>query len=253
MTHYPSRGGGTVKAGIYAHGYKDVALLFLHGLGDVLMFRSLYEQLQKEMPDVRFTVYVRVPGSEKCLDGAVVWTDAVRDGHDAVYHLDFPEPCHGETKTAMCARRELGLAVVPDELRPYYGRNRLACLHLLSVSNGFRPTEEVARQIYGVMCEEGLLPVELHFEGKPYPWLGCSVAGHQPSVDISYSLLSASVVNVLVLSAPVVMSLAIAPEKTIVLESGLEISRYYTGNVRKVDTTKFDPEAFRALLREIIK
>jgi len=252
MTLYPSRGDGTVKAGIDAHGFKDVALLFFHGLGDTLMFRSLLHQMRAERPGVRFTTYLRVPGAQECLDDSVWWSGSVREGHDAIYHLDFPEPCAGETKTSMCARRELGLDVVPDELRPYYGRRRLACLHLISVSNGYRPSEAVARQIYDIMCSEGLLPIELHFEGKPYPWIGCSVAEHMPSVDIAYSLLAASAVNVLVLSAPVVMSLAIAPEKTIVLESGLTIDRYFTGSVRKVNTLSFDPEAFRAMLREVI-
>lgn len=242
-----------MKAGICAHAQRNVALLFFHGLGDVLIFRALFAQLQAELPDVRFTVYVRVPGSEECVSGAVLWTGALREGHDAVYHLDFPEPVPGETKTTMCARRELGLDTVPVELLPYRGRNRLACLHLLAVSNGYRPTEDVGRQIYNTMRDEGLLPVELHYESKPYPWIQCSVAGHSPSVDMTYSLLSASAVNVLVLSAPVVLALAVAPEKTIVLESGLEISRYYTGPVKRVDTRTFNPDEFRAMLREIIK
>lgn len=247
---------------IVASNHKDVAIVFLHGLGDVLMFSSVWDYMLRSLPGVKFTLFL-LSGFEPLIPGSRTWTgDACLSGFDVAYVLEFPmSEGSGELKSEKCARLELGIDGPFDVDSLVLDGRRIVAVHFQATAlpGACNAPEPVARRIWEILVEKGMVPIDVHFThcfhnpvNVLYPWAVTNVRGQPPSVEKLYSLIEAASVVVAVASGPMVMTLAINPGKLIYLENHHKISDYTRKKVSSVKVDPFSEQEFRHRLSEKI-
>ena len=208
---------------VLARGYRRIALVFLHGLGDTLMFRSVFAALQKRLVAVEISVFL-LENQVELLDAGKPWRgeESLR-GYDASFIIQFPmSEGSGVRKADYCAIHELGLEGA-FEIAPLQRNVRaLVAVHFqgTALPGLVNASADVCRAIYDAIVKRGYLPVETHFEhpfhnpvNSKYEWISTTVRGNEPSIDKLYSLIDSAACFIGVASGPLVMALAIDPTR----------------------------------------
>jgi len=157
---------------------KHVLIKFHHGLGDALMFHAgPLQALRRAFPDVTFSVHTHC-GQEE-LFGVVNENES---DYEAAFELNFPcaEWDAGSiSKPEKCAMVETGVPfdteeygeICPKTYNPFVG------LHFHSTCiEGLRCREETAKEIWGQLEAEGMIPIDTHMahchdnRGKAPDW-----------------------------------------------------------------------------------
>jgi hypothetical protein len=240
-----------VKPHIAANGFTRVAIVFLHGLGDTLMFRSVFSALCSELPHVRFSLFL-LESQEPLIDGARAWAGMEKiAGCEVAYVIEFAmTEGTNQKKAERCAILELGLDAQRHDIVPLsLNANRLVAVHFQSTAlpDSVNPSIDVCRKIYDILISRNYLPIEVHFEhifhnprNSRFDWFETTVRRHRPTIEKLYSLIANARFFVGVASGPFVMALAIAPKKVIFLKKEFDACHYTSAQLRTVDIKRFD-------------
>jgi hypothetical protein len=219
-------------------GVRRVLLVFLHGLGDVVMLRAPLASLRAAYPGVRFEVGV-CPGYEGIIPGGVpLQGDWRRKGnYDLVYTLHFPMENlrdWGKTKGEICCVEELGIDPAPGH--PPLAAKPLVAVHFhtTSVPELSGADERTAERVWGDIKAAGCVPIETHFEhsyanpaNARFPFVDFHVRGCQARVEHLASLLACCHAFVGVVSGNFHLAMSLLPpERVFLLERKLRAGHF---------------------------
>ena len=254
----------SVRRCVLDNGYRKVALVFVHGLGDTLMFRSYLDQLIAELTGVSIDCYV-LAGFESLSLYYRSWPgwEQMPTGYDKVFEIAFfMAENSGLTKGELCGRDELGLDSWMCDLKPVVPeKSCLAAVHFSATAlpQQCNPSEPVARRIWEILSERGLIPIEVHSEhyfhnpvNMKYGFVNATLRGSAPSLDKLRSVISQSMVFVGVASGPMIMALAIDHRRVIYLKRSFDISSYTHLPVHQLGVDPFEEHRFVGYLDEIL-
>ena len=243
-----------------------ILIVFWHGIGDLLMFYPLYDQLKKTFPQHKFDLGL-LPGVDH---GAIIpegkeipEKDFLKD-HDFAFVLSFHmvEGSNHMTKAEFCIQQELGDMGAFDLVLPKLAKqpNRLVGVHFQGtcLPGSTNPDEAVAKRIWDDLIEWGYVPIDLHFEhvfhnpvNKPFLWAERGCRGLKPSLGTLLMLIQRCHAVVAVASGPFVLSMCNNPERTIYLQKNHKIDCYVKGFKNVVDLAKYDRGVLLSMLNNI--
>ena len=146
----------------YLEDGQKVLIRFGHGWGDTLMFIPLFRRLQDLYPKIHFDLYVEC-GQEKIFDS---FPDKDGDGHDYVFHLDFPmSEGSGLTKAQKCCVDELGIDPVSEIVTLDKYPSPLVGVHFhgTALPDSVSCPQGIAEKVWNEVLESGKIPIEVHY------------------------------------------------------------------------------------------
>jgi hypothetical protein len=166
------QGDGPLTDYLHAH-MRRVLIVFRHGVGDLVMFLSPLETMQRLHPRIHFdlalaegldqqTIYPRAI----VLDGNWRQRVAAMD-YDIVFICHFPMEDSSRpstTKAELCCEKELGIEPTNGHVR--LTPKKLVGVHFqaTSVPGLANANRQTARRIWHDIIDAGYVPVETHFE-----------------------------------------------------------------------------------------
>lgn len=189
---------------------KKVLLVFWHGIGDLVMFITPFNELCKKYPDIKFEIGLpKGLTHEELVIGLfnyrLVTGEEVNDtteslDYDLVAKITFPmsEGQTEWTKGEWCCIHELGIDPVWGHGRVSNGMNRLCGVHfcITCLPDSCNPTEEIAHKIWNEILEAGWIPFETHFEhcfhnpvNKKFDFVNATARGSKAQVSSLIGLL----------------------------------------------------------------
>lgn len=217
---------------------KTVCLIFIHGLGDLIMFISPYYALKMRFPDISFRIGLQ-PGLsfEDVVPDADF--DICRDlgklsesGYDLVALVHFPmsEGQQEFTKGEWCCIHELGIDPVCGHSALPVGKNRLIGVHfnITCLPDSCNPDRETAEKIWNEILGSGFIPIETHFQhvfhnpvNEKFDFVDCSVRRCKPQISSLTSLIGSLAGFCGVVSGNFHTALAILPSSRVFLGEAL--------------------------------
>lgn len=233
--------------------YKKVLIVFWHGLGDVIQFLNVFDEMKKLYPDIHFDLALQKGlGQEIVFPDAklIVNLDNIEEGYDLTALINFPIEVDPKlTKSELCCKNELGIELVSGHKKlPEFPSPLVAVHFCLTCLPGLaNPSEEVAKKIWNEIHEAGLIPIECHFhhtfdnpENKVFSFVDATVRGCQAKVSSLFGLLKTSRAFIGVVSGPFHSALSIlSPERILYLEKDIPLERFTHLPVTKVDLKKY--------------
>lgn len=249
---------------------KTVCIIFIHGLGDLIMFLNPFQALKEKYPDVSFRL-----GLQKGLSFEDIVPDADFDicsGLDklaettydlvALVHFPMSEGQTQFTKGEWCCIQELGIDPVAGHKLVKESPKKLIGVHfnITCLPDACNPDEETAKAVWQEIIDAGFIPIETHFQhvfhnpvNKKFDFVDCSVRNAHARISNLTGLMGSLAGFVGVVSGNFHLALAMLPgnrvfflEKHFKLEcfSHLPIARasilpneYQKGSVSKWLTT----------------
>lgn len=148
---------------------KTVDCLFIHGLGDCIMFCSAIKQFQTIFPDITFKV-ATLSGQELIFKKhnifAYGYINDEQIKSDLIFDVRFPMQPNGITKGDYCCEKELGIPEAPELYKEKLTNNsKLLGLnfHNTALPHGANPDEKQARDIWDLTKKHKFIPIEVHF------------------------------------------------------------------------------------------
>ena len=254
-----------------------VALVFWHGLGDLVMFLTTFHALRKQFREIKIDLALQEGvGQGVLVPDAVLISNPNKalGGYDYTFQVHYPmaEGMRGEwTKNEWCCVSELGIS--PINTYPAFrqlkvpkpvGGKYLVGLHFQATAlpNACNPSEEVAERIWNEVKGTGFMPVETFFKHRYYnpvnekfPFIPDSrtVRHLAPTVSSLIALLQLCYANICVASGNLPLSLAIAPERLLYLKKDFDISSYTKHPVPSVDVENYHEGAVKQWLESLKK
>lgn len=242
-----------------------VLIAFWHGLGDTLMFIPLFELLKSKYPQHSFTLSLGLGFGQNCLYTGSIdipKADFLKE-HDIAFVFSFPmsEGRIGITKAEYCCIKELGINLnglesnlslsppgfkgIMDQSNPFVGVHfQGTCL-----PGSTNPDEALSKRIWDDIVEAGYIPIDVHFKhlfhnpvNKDYTWLTRTCRDLKPYIQTLFQVISNCRAFVGVASGPLVVSLAICPERTIYLQKHHDASCYVKDFKNVIDLLHYDKQ-----------
>ncbi len=211
---------------------KTVCLIFIHGMGDLVMFLNPFHALKEKYPEINFTL-----GLQKGLSFEDIIPDADLEicssldklegtNYDLVGLVHFPmsEGQQEFTKGEWCCIHELGIDPVGGHRLIKPVPNRLIGLHfnITCLPDSCNPDYETAKTIWQEVIDAGFLPIETHFQhafhnpvNEKFDFIGCSVRGAHAKISSLIGLTNSLCGSICVVSGNFHMSLAMLPSNRI--------------------------------------
>lgn len=164
--------------------YKKVLFKFHHGLGDAVMWQSLFEELKRLYPNIEIHQHLHL-GQDELFKSA----DSVSEtDYDIVFDIGFPmndSVCDKYTKAEYCCVKELGIEPPNTVIKinkcftsPFVG------VHFFStcLPGSYSCPEDIAKKIWNAILEKNLIPLDTHMKhvfnnpaNKHFSWNTCSI------------------------------------------------------------------------------
>lgn len=224
-------------------GVRRVLIVFIHGVGDVVMFLKLFESLGRLYPWIEFDLgLARGLDEEKIFPAAVLldseWIGQVAAmDYDLVFRCHFPMEDPGRpttTKVELCCELELGIEPVTQY--PMLEAKQIVAVHFHStaVPDLANAPEDTALRIWTEIRGAGFVPIETHFEhvfhnprNSRYGFADQHVRYWPARLETLMALLRASAAFVGVVSGPFHLALSIlGPERVLLLERDLRATQF---------------------------
>jgi len=231
-----------------------VCLVFWHGLGDLIMFASLFNQLKTMFPRIKIDIALQGGvGQEKLIKNALLITSPNKhiDGYDYTFQIHFPmcEQFSGAiTKAELCCREELGIDPISYYPRIKNIKKVLVACHFqaTAVPGPVNVDEEIAKCIWDEVIEAGFIPIETLFKHRYYNpvnekfgFIDRDVRGIPPSIPKLVSLLQSCFASICVASANLPLSLSIMPERTLYLQKEFVVGSYTKDSIATIDINEY--------------
>jgi hypothetical protein len=235
-------------------GVKRVLIVFVHGVGDVVMFIEVFEAVRAFYPGIHFDLgLAKELDQHKIYPTAVLleadWKSQVSNmNYDLVFQCRFPmedlrRPL--ETKAELCCEKEIGIPPVAKYPRLIPKKVVAVHFHSTSVPDLANAPETAARRIWEEIAIAGFIPVETHFEhmfhdpiNRRFDFVDCHVRNWPARLDTLMALLGSSEVFIGVASGNFHLALSIlGPSRVMFLEKSLKVTQFTKANVA---TAKLD-------------
>lgn len=187
---------------------KTVAIVFWHGLGDLVMFLKPYQKLKELFPEIAFTLAVQkgLGFEEVCplgswyIDGSDLDKLSSSD-YDIAAKVHFPmsEGQTEYTKGEWCCIHELGIPPEKGHFLPVSAYpSRLVGVHfnITCLPDAANPSRATAELIWNDILEAGFIPIETHFQhvfhnpvNVKFDFVDCTVRRVQPRISTLIGLL----------------------------------------------------------------
>jgi hypothetical protein len=150
--------------------HSEINLIFIHGVGDCIMFLPTAIALNKRFPNLKI---LTISGQEKLFRYFGIQSDVYKGeiiNNQNVYSkvINFPMPRGGLTKNDTCCSLEIGI----DNPTEIYPRDNCKNIQIKIIGVGFfntstpsnsNATEKDALLIWNSIKSFGFIPVEVHF------------------------------------------------------------------------------------------
>lgn len=217
------------------HKPKRVLLAFLHGLGDFLGFRGVYNYLCTTYPDIEFTYALdKDMGYDKFLLPHEKYVNVDRsniniNNYDLAFYIAYTQNREGEiSKAENCMIEEVGsFEALPRPHQPLpVMASRLVTVHFFSTwgpsAFGMVGREATAHKIWHEIIETGLIPIETNFEhkysnpeNKNFDWINAHVRGNKCNAENLISLIQDSFAFIGVISGNIHTALSCLPREKV--------------------------------------
>lgn len=228
------------KLSSYLQKDMKVLIAFFHGVGDLVMFRVVFDQLKKVYPDISFHLGIcKGLGQEEIVPDAIQlnadWREKAEetdefDFYDIVFSCNFPmnEGQQELTKGEWCAEKELGIPIegCAGHKRVECGVNRLVGVHynITCLPDACNPSYETAKKIWDEIRSLGMIPFETHFQhvfhnpvNSKFDFVDSTARGCIPRLSTLAGLLNLCYAFVGVVSGNFHLALSILPSNKICL------------------------------------
>jgi len=232
--------------------YKNVFLVFWHGLGDAVQFMLVLDCLKELYPGIHFHLgLLRGLDLETVYPEAVLITDLknIEEGFDLTVLLNFPVEIPGLTKSELCCREELGIPLVSGykPLPKFPGKLVAVHFNLTCLPTLANPTEETAEKIWNEIREAGFIPIEVHFshvfdnpDNKKFGFVDCTVRKCVARVASLIGLIQHCTAFVGVVSGPFHCAMATMPHDRIAfLEKAIPVARFTHEKIQTFDINNY--------------
>jgi hypothetical protein len=215
-----------------------VLVVFIHGVGDLVMFLKSFESLRSRYPTIQFDLgLANWLDQDKIFPAAVLlepdWRAQVSTmSYDLVFYCHFPMEDSSRattTKAELCCEQELGIEPVSEY--PRFEPKKIIAVHFHStaVPDLANAREDIAKKIWGEIGETGFVPIEIHFEhifhnarNSRFDFVDQHVRNWPARLETLMALLGSSAGFVGVASGPFHLALSIlGPDRVLLLEKEL--------------------------------
>jgi hypothetical protein len=247
-----------------------VLIAFWHGLGDTLMFIPLFDLLKSKYPQHQFTLSLGLGFGQNCLYAGSIdipKADFLKE-HDIAFVFGFPmsEGRLGITKAEYCCIKELGidpkdaLSLSPSFKGIMNQNNPFVAVHFQGtcLPGSTNPDEALSKRIWDDIVDAGYIPIDVHFKhlfhnpaNRDYSWLTRTCRDIQPHIQTLFQVISNCRAFVGVASGPLVVSLALFPERTIYLQKHHQIFCYVKDFKNVIDLLNYDKQKLLGMLQAI--
>ena len=216
-----------------------VQIVFIHGLGDTLMFYPIYEILISTYPNIKFDLFV-TNGQEMILGKNEF--DSECKNHDYVFVLSYPMSEGTDyMKSEYCCMKEIGLDyktisecdknfVLKSNGSPFIG------VHFqgTSLPHSVNCEEKDALTIWNAIKNMGMIPIECHFQhmyhnpyNAKYAFVDNTLRQCKPNIQILMDVIASCRGFIGVASGPFVAAMHIIPKRTLYLQKHHKIQTYF--------------------------
>jgi hypothetical protein len=231
---------------------KRVLIVFYHGVGDVILFLNILEQLRTLYPLMVFDMGLcKGLDQEKIIPGAVLLDGNWRE-HAHLYNYDIVFVCNlpledinnpNETKAEVSCREEFGIPPVSGHraVKPA----KLVGVHfqMTSIPWVANPSEETARLIWDEVIEAGYIPIETlmtHPFHNPangrYPFVVNHIRDWPARLDTLMAVLGACERVIAVASGNWHLAVSVlGPKRVALLEKDLKVGHFTKEAVKGID------------------
>ena len=245
-----------------------IMIVFYHGLGDVLMFLPVYQQLLKAFPKYTFDLGV-LPGLgfEELSPEIIAVNDSPHDfvakyAAAFVVSFDMVEGGRPMTKAEYCCTNEMGISPEGVELLTLdtHWDNKMVAVHFQGtcLPESTNPSEILAKQIWTDLIDLGYMPIDVHFKhtfhnpaNKDWGFLSRHCRDLKPSLQTLASLINSSVAFIGVASGPFVLAASMRPDKTIYLQKHHDIECYLRDFDNVIKLTEYDKDKLSQMLQKM--
>lgn len=224
-------------------------LVFHHGLGDLIMFRSLYEEIQRRNPHVDYTLALisgtgftpLIPNAVETPAGSFDYEKFCQENGFASYQIVAYAMSErsGKTKNELCALKEFGFDFVDTFPHDRLLKNHTTkvvgvCFQGTCLPGSTNPTTETAQSIWNEIIEAGCIPYEIMFKhiwhnpvNSRHFFIDNTTRNLQPNIRLLLSTLRGCDYFIGVSSGVWAAALTqLDPEKVCLLEKGHKLSDY---------------------------
>lgn len=244
---------------------EKVLIVFYHGLGDLIMFLPLYNQIKDIYPNIEFSLATeKVTAFHEYFRAIPMPTiyDYTKTDYDFVFIIRFAmSEAENITKTELCAINEFGIEPIEYNYKiKEYCPSPLVGVHFQGTCLPFstNPTKEVIQQIWQEIEECGYIPIETHFVhyyanpiNEKNNIITNNVRGTKPEIWKLIGLIKRCNAFIGVASGPFIVALATIPEKTFYLEGMHKLQSYTKKNIPKANIYDYKGEVKQWLTKFI--
>jgi hypothetical protein len=254
----PANGGGLLSDHL-DDSVDRVLIVFLHGVGDLVMFLKSFERLEKLYSRIHFDLALADGLDEqKIFPRAVLvqpdWMAQVATmSYDLVFHCHFPmeDPNRpATTKIELCCEQELGIEPVCEY--PRFEPQKIVAVHFHStaVPELANAPEDLARRIWSEILDAHFVPIETHFEhvfhdarNSRFDFVNHHVRHWPARLETLIALLGAATAFVGVVSGPFHLALSIlGPQRVLLLEKDLRATQFTKSKITTADLYNYHGE-----------
>lgn len=185
---------------------KTVCLIFIHGLGDLIMFLNPLEALRQRYPSINFRLGLQkglsfediVPDADFEICGHLDQLEQQPYDLVALIHFPMSEGQTQYTKGEWCCIHELGIEPVGGHRHIKPVQNRLIGVHfnITCLPDSCNPDYETAKIIWQEIIDKGFIPIETHFKhpfhnpvNEKFDFIDCTVRNCQARVSSLVGLM----------------------------------------------------------------
>lgn len=258
--------GATLSECLHSGNFASVLIAFFHGVGDVVMFLPILDDLRRRFPMIKIDIGLcRGLDQETFVPDAVLldgdWREkALTLGYDLVYPVNFPlERLDDLTKTKaeVCCEEEIGIP-------PICGHKKLLAKPLVAVT--FQMTSvpwvanadpEVAELVWKDIKDAGFVPIEVlipHVFHNPinlkYDFVDSHLRSCSPRIETLMAVLGSCRAFVGVVGGPFHLALSIlGPDRVLLLEKDLKREHFTKDGIETANLKDYKNEVKEFLIK----
>jgi hypothetical protein len=238
----PERGDGRLIDHLHAD-VRRVLLVFRHGVGDLVMFLSPFETIERLYPWIHFDLALAEGLDQQTIYPSAIALDGNWRQHVAGMDYDIVFICHfpmedsrrpSTTKAELCCEQELGIEPVSGHAR--LTPKKLVGVHFqgTSVPGLANANRETACRVWNDIIDAGYVPLETHFEhvyhnpsNARFDFVDNNVRSWTPRLSTLMALLGACEAFVGVVSGNFHLALSILGfRRVLLLENELKSTQF---------------------------